>query len=325
MTTSSPDPDNLLDGIDITDIYVPADAIELAQRSILASQITPPDVAAPAEAVVRLSGEGVRRNRIGVRQASRIIGGLQEVLAAIGQALVGNPTARGQIPALIRARTALNLFPAAAAGSVQIRLEAPIVSMTSQLGGLEDRVDNLASDAASTLVQLMDEVASTEFDDSVVVQHLQRLGPRVARQVQLLASELVVDDVDLDLTWRRFAEAPEVGRLPHDRARLLRDIIRRNRVESQIITLVGTLVTISTVRPAAIVLDSGRIVTLSVDGGMAAGLREFFTQRVAAQVEEVVTHEDASGRERVQYQLVNVELATSHQEGDEATLDGPAE
>jgi len=321
VTTSDPDPDDLLTGIDLSDIYVPADATELAQRSILASQVIPLDVTAPAEAVLRLSGEGVRRNRIGARQAARIIGSLQEALAAIGQSLTGNTTSRGQIPAFIRARTALNLFPATAAGSVQIRLEAPIINSTPPFGGLDDQLDNLASDAATALVALMNEATATTFDESAVVDHLRQLGPRVARQIQLLANELVTDNLDLDLTWRRFAQAPEVGHLTREQARLLRDIIRRHRVESQIITLVGTLVTISTVRPAAIVLDTGRIVTLTTEGNDPAGLRDFFTQRVAVQVEELVTYEDASGRERIQYRLLNVRLAATQQEGDDASPD----
>jgi hypothetical protein len=321
-TTSSPDPDDIFAGVDLSEVYVPADVTELAERSILASRTAPPDVAAPAEALVRLSGEGVQRNRIGARQATRIIGTLQEVLAAIGQSLNGNPTSRGQIPAVIRQRTALSLFPTAAAGSVQLRLEAPNFESTMQLGSLQET--SLADQSAAALVTLMDEVGAVTVDDSAVVDHLRSLGPRVARQVGQLAGELVKDDVDLDLTWRRFAEAPQVGQLHRAKARQLREIIRQSRAEAQVIGLVGTLVTISTVRPAAIVLDSGRIVTLTVDDGMASSLLPFFGERVEVQVEETVTREDASGRETVKYLLVGIAAAGADQHGEEP-LDAPTE
>jgi hypothetical protein len=321
-TTSSPDPDDIFAGVDLSEVYVPADATELSERSILASRTGPLEVAAPAEAIVRLSGEGVQRNRIGARQASRILGTLQEVLAAIGQSLSGNPTSRGQIPNFIRQRTALNLFPVPAAGSVQLRLEAPILESTLQFGTMQDA--NLADESAADLVKLMEEVSEVTIDETPVVEHLRSLGPRVARQVQQLATELVRDDVDLDLTWRRFSERPQIGRLHRERARLLREIIRQSRAEAQIITLVGTLVTISTVRPAAVVLDSGRIVTLTVDDGLTSSLVPFFGQRVEVEVEETVTHEEASGRETAKYQFVSIAAARTNQHGDDP-LDAPIE
>lgn len=320
MTTSNPDPINLLEGVDLSDIYVPADVVELSQRSVLASRSTFADITAPAEAVLRLSGDGVRRNRIGARQASRILGSLQEVFAAIGQSLSGSPTSRGSIPNIIRQRTALNLFPATAAGSVQLHLETAIDNSTMPLDSLER--PNLADEAAGVLMALMDEVGSVD-DDTTLIDHLRTLGPRVARQVQILSTTLVRDDVDLDLSWRRFAERPQVGQLHRDQARRMQDAIRRSRVDVQIIPLVGQLVTVSRVRPAALVLDSGRILALQVDEELTSGLGPYFDQRVRIEAEESITHQESTGRSQAQYRLIRLELASETQtDGEQLDPEG---
>jgi predicted nuclease of predicted toxin-antitoxin system len=206
-----------------------------------------------------------------------------------------------------------------APGSVQLRLEGPIVEATTPLAGMEPVL--LIDLAAGQLVGLMSEVADPQLDEDVVVGHLRSLGPRVARHIQTLAAELLSDDVDLDLSWRRFGKPPEVGQLHRQNASLLRDIIRRSHVENEPITLVGQLVTISRVRPAAIVLDSGQIVTLMVDEQLSADLGPFFNQRVRIEAEETVTHQAATGRDKYQYRLLAVDLAAADDSSDDLAQD----
>lgn len=323
MTTSGPEPRDLLSDVDISDLHAPADTAELAQRSVQASLPATSDVAAPAEAVVRLSGVGVQRNRVDVRQATRIIGSLQEVIAAIGQALMGQPTSRGQIPVAIRRRTALSLLPVPVPGSVQLVLEAPADNGNLSFEGVGR--EDLASSAASELIKIMERADTAELDEESLVENLKALGPRVARQLQRLASELAGDAIDLEFAWRLFAGESETGHLAERNARRLRDVIRVSRVEAQEVRLVGTLVTISTVRPAAIVLDSGRVLTLEVDEGRNSELLPFFEHRVAVDAEEAITVEDATGRERAKYHLLRIAFASATDKSDEPVVESAVE
>lgn len=75
----------------------------------------------------------------------------------------------------------------------------------------------------------------------------------------------------------------------------------------------------------AVVLDSGRIVTLAVPDGVARELVPHFNTRVRAEVEETVTHEKASGRERVRFQLLSVVAAEANQLGDDPITDSTVE
>lgn len=319
MPTSEPDPLAVFRGLDLTGIEPARDMAELAQRSILASRERVPDVSAPAEVMVRLSGEGIRRNRIDARKASLIIGHIQEVFSAIGQALSGSPTAKGPIPALIRQRTALNFFPVPTAGSVKFWFEAPFESSTATAEFPMMAESSLADQAAAALVEIMDKTNLTlEVDD--LVGRLRTLGPRAARQIQRLASDLVSDDINLDLTWRKFGEPPTTGSLPYEYARRLRDAIKSYKVDVQEVTLVGTLVTVSRVQRSGLVLDSGETISLNVEEGLVGQLGQYFDQRVRVTTEESVTHHEATGRDVPSYRLLTIGLASEAERGDDIEL-----
>jgi hypothetical protein len=305
VATSPSDPLDFLRSLDLT-AYRAEDLLELTQRSMQGSSSDVSPVTGFTEAVIRMSGEGVQNNRVGAMEASRVLGGIQEVLSAIGQAVLGQSTTRGQVPLDIRRATSLLLFPAPTTGSVQLHLQ--VAEDIASLPGLE--MEDLAQVSATRLFSLLDVVAGFHENDDEVVTRLKELGPRVAGRLRTLSSHLITDRIDLDLTWRTFAQPPRRARMHRTEAAHLKQAILRHRVDVKRVILVGYLVTVSTVQAASIAVDGGDRVPLEVSSELASTLGRYFDKRVRAETEEVVVHRDTTGRDKFHYRLLSIELAT---------------
>jgi hypothetical protein len=314
VTTSDPDPLAFLRSLQAPKIEPAADAVELGQRSVLSAVGQGSDLEGVRELTVRLAGEGVVGNAVEVRTAATILTGLQEVFSAIGQTMRGAPTARGAIPFAIRRETELFFSAPPSPGSIQFHLQAATGYELGQLPGMAP-AHLLIDQVAVEFLSLVGE-AESATPDPEVLGHLRRLGPRVARQVSLLTTGLVEDSVDLDLTWRQFGHAPQRAFLRHTRASLVRDVIARHHIDVQEVVIVGRLVTISTVSPAALVLPNGRVVSLDVDRELARQLAPLYEHRVRAAVQETTVSTEVGARGRPRYRLIDIRAADSEDVSD---------
>jgi hypothetical protein len=84
--------------------------------------------------------------------------------------------------------------------------------------------------------------------------------------------------------------------------------IALNRVDTQIVEMVGVLVTISTQVKAELKTESGRI-HMTVDPDLAATLGPFYNQPVQTVVEQVTTWSTNTGKETKTFRLLDIRLA----------------
>ena len=120
---------------------------------------------------IALESSPVQAGRVGARVLGQLIGNIQRLVDALGQAAAGNPTSRGSIPAEILQQTQLDVV-SSYAGSFGVRLETH--SQDDVLG------ESLGRIAIGSLFELLE--AGSDLDKLTV--QLQRLRGRVARSYE---------------------------------------------------------------------------------------------------------------------------------------------
>jgi hypothetical protein len=284
---------------------------ELARRGIrghLAS-VTPGLVAPDRPEVdVRLHGPGVPGAEVPVREATAILNSVQEAVASIGQALRYEPTLRGVIQGQVLVATELRMTPIIRAGSVGFHLVGSGEPVTgNEAAGLVG-TDTLVDAAMKELFGLVEQSASIEPESSALAQELRKLGPRTAKHLSDLVKRVINDEIDIDLTWRTPSGRRRQTSLQRPSAQALERAIALNKVDTQIVEIVGDLVTISTAIKAEIKTDDGRI-AMAVGKDLAATLGPLYNQRVVATAERVTTWNTNTGKESRVFQLMDIRLA----------------
>lgn len=256
---------------------------------------------------VRMHGRSIPGHEVPVREATSILGSLQEVVSACGQALAKKATAAGSIHSAILKATELRLSPALGFGSVVFHLGGAPEEMTGdeipELTGSPTLLDT----TFRSLFGLLNTVEKDELAAAKTVDDLRVLGPRTVKHLNDLAEELTESEIDLDLSWRHGTDrsAATLGRRG---ALALRDAIQRTQVEVSPQTFRGTLSTVSTVVFPQLILESGKRINLSVDPDLAAHLGAYYNQAVEIEVEQKRIWSLTTGRETFQYTLTRIEL-----------------
>jgi hypothetical protein len=227
----------------------PEDLVRMGRESLIADEYGDARIL-PSEGTLRLHGGGVVGHAVDLDEVGFISAQWQRAVTAMGAALEGVATARGQVPADIRSRTRLSLVAAPGTGSVVLNIapkSAPLPEVAPDGAvPLIDAPHPLADRASSRLIGLLSEAGSATAETTdAITGEFRDLGPRVASALQGLATRLAASDISLDVAWRE-PEAPTVrASLNSSQARWLREFIEGRELDASTDELEGTVVTVS--------------------------------------------------------------------------------
>ncbi|WP_020419050.1 hypothetical protein [Amycolatopsis sp. ATCC 39116] len=296
-------PADFFSGVDLSSVPAWETANELAALSI-AAFAADQDGDQQSRGVIRLHGDAVENHSIPVRTTIRVLGALQDLVAAVATALRGEPAGlRGRIPEVARAATELRLVAEPLPGSLVLKFAAgPTDTASDPRPALWHEV-TLADRSMHRLIDLIRE--ADPLDREQLLSELRPLGPRVARQLVKLAEAVIDDEVLLDLSWQEAGRATDRAAVRRSTAVALRDAITEARVDVDRTTLVGVLQTVSQVRALDLLLDNGDRITLEASDDVRADLGPMYNHRVEV-LAEVRVRTSGTGQDRARYQLISV-------------------
>ncbi|MFE2232169.1 hypothetical protein ACFXA4_06290 [Streptomyces sp. NPDC059442] len=255
---------------------------------------------------VRLHGRAIPGHDVPVREATSILGTIQETVSACGQAVAKKATAAGSIHSAILHATELRFSPALGFGSVVFHLDGASEQITGDEIPETTGTETLLDLVFRTLFKIIDVVQTDDLAKSSPVDDLRLLGPRTAKHLNDLAKEITESEIDVDFVWRSRVESSKAT-LGRRGALALKDAIERTKEEVTIQRIRGTLSTVSTLVHPQLLADDGRRINLSVTPEAAAYLGAYYNRRVEVQVEQTRNWSITTGRETYTYKLIQIE------------------
>jgi hypothetical protein len=308
VNTSFSSPDDYFAGINLDSAPKWGTAEDLSQISVAAFRSQHSiSTHSQSRAFVRLHGPAVQNNAIPVRKTLRVLGSLQDAISAVGAALHGDPPGlRGRLPEFPRAATDLLLVAQPTPGSVVLTLQAnePEQAKNSPEPALL-RVQTLADQSMHRILEILRLADKADFDQSLLLDDLRPLGPRVARQLVKLAEAILDDEVLVDLSWQEPGRELDTAVLRRSTALMIRDTITNARVDVDQVTLTGILQTVSQIRPLDLRLDSGELITLEATEDARKDVGRLYGRRIEI-IAEMTVKSSGTGPDRARYQLISV-------------------
>lgn len=309
----TPSADDLLHGLGdrvrASGWHVPTDAEEaaaLSMTAMLRDAGLQPQPDRPV-ADVKLSGHGVHGHEVSVADAVGILGPLQNVMSAIGQALRGPTTLQGKIASEIRQATQLRLSPQLSPGSVVFHLTGAGERVTGDELPNVTGSDTLLDMVMVRLSELAHQASIEDMELEALARRLRPLGARTAKHLNDLVSELVDSEINMDMRWRVPSGHALTARLHRDGAFSLREAISRNAEDVRTVTLIGTLETVSTVRDLDLVTETGaRIVLRIPEDTDPDDLRQYFHRTVEVTAEQTTVWNLGQGSEKRSYRMLDI-------------------
>ncbi|WP_214465603.1 hypothetical protein [Microbacterium flavescens] len=210
----------------------------------------------------RFTGALPAAHAIGVREATTILGALQEVLSEVGAALRDQSPKRGPLPADILAETELQLSPQVAPGSV-------IFAMSPARDEALFDASTLLGDALAEVFELFDQVelpASSGGTPDTVSDSLRRFGPRTARQLVRFAGALKEHSLNLDVGIARSGSRPKGSRITTSGAGFLESLAENATKRTNEVEIVGEVHNVGRDHRYKIdTADRGRITVRGID------------------------------------------------------------
>lgn len=267
---------------------------------------------------LRFHGTGVEGHRASLSSIGLIADAWQRSITAVGAAMEGVRSARGQVPGIITARTALMLEATPVPGSVVFN----IVPRGDALEEIEPDGDRPLSDewrdrplidrASETVVLLLADMTRVNLDATEHLAHtLGELGARVGASLSHLASSIAKSGIALDSVWQEPEHETVRSRVTPEQARWISEFISQRKLYREEETVTGYLRTISLDDKWRIVLDDGKEMRLdATDVPESVAKQQNLDNRVAMTVE--ITHSIRSdGGQSSAYRLLHVEPALS--------------
>lgn len=183
----------------------------------------------------RFTGALPSMHSIGVREATTILGALQDVISEVGAALRDESPKRGPLPSGVLAETELQLSPQVSPGSV-------IFALTPSRDDALFGESTLLAEALTEVFGLFDQVerpASTGGTPQTVSEALRRFGPRTARHLVRFAGALKDHALNLDVGTARSGSEPSSSRISTAGAGFLRSLAESAATRTTDIELIG--------------------------------------------------------------------------------------
>lgn len=271
--------------------------------------------------VLRFHGTGVEGHRAALSSIGLVADAWQRSVTAVGAAIEGIRSARGQVPGSITDRTALMLDATPAPGSVVFN----IVPNSDALAEIEPDGDRPLADewrdrplvdrASETVVTLLADMAQANLDGTeYVAQTLGELGARVGASLSHLAGSIAKSGMALDSAWQEPEHETVRSRVTPEQARWISNFISQRKLYREEETVTGYLRTISLDDKWRIVLDDKTELRLDAsDVPERVAKQQNLDNRVVMTVE--VTHSIRSdGGQSSTYKLLHVEPAPTSAE-----------
>ncbi|WP_183064588.1 hypothetical protein [Streptomyces sp. gCLA4] len=245
-----------------------------------------------------------------MKQAASLLGSLQDVVSACGQAVARKATSSGSVPAAILRATELRMSPALGFGSVVFHLRGAAEVVSHDDYPDTQGTETLLDEAFSKLFAVLDFATEGRVSDPSTVNELRRLGPRFAKHLNDLAKQVMDSEIDIDLSWNSSSTSTQTkSTLRRSGALALKDAIERNREEISRQTFTGTISTVSTVVKPQLLTSDGQRIDMTVDTHVAANLGIYFNREVVVEVEQRRLWSIATDAEGLSYKLLHIQFA----------------
>lgn len=218
---------------------------------------------------IRVAGSNVRDHQARLDAAGHILLNFQRLVNAAGAAKKGIRSNRGALPSEVTTLTQLKLLMQPLPGSMVFEIgpeTLPEAELVAEEGvAIFDQaqrqfVDECVVDAIG-LVRVAHQIGP-DADEGQFIQLVKEGGPRVASAVKEFAKGVEQADFEVDLEWREPSRATERATFNKADATLVRQLVVARELDQEEVTLVGTLVTLSTLNRWQIDIGDDHLVVI---------------------------------------------------------------
>lgn len=237
-------------GADRDDSLEPGDLSRMSIEALLRkAEGTPRSL--ESSGTLRFTGLGVVGHSANLDDIGDLSSAWQKAVTATGAALEGVKSSRGRVPDSVSLRTQLVVTASPLPGSVVLKVapkQSPLEE--SEPGGQTTAEElarrPLADRASERLVEFLSASAGLESGGGdEIARQLRELGPRVSGAVGALAQVIDKTNVTLDVSWREPARRTRRVEVTPSSAKFMAQVIEGRGLDSEPVTLVGVLETIS--------------------------------------------------------------------------------
>lgn len=256
----------------------------------------------------RFTGDLPSAHEIGVREATAILGELQEIVSEVGAVLRDESPRRGPLPAEVLKATELRLSPRVRAGSVIFTMHP--AHEESLFGSSRDILDDALASIFSLFDKVERPVTSGIMSTSDVADALRNYGPRTARHLVKFADALQKSGLNMDLGVAVSGRPIRGSRISRAGAGFLEKLASDATTRTLDIELVGRVRNLGTDNRHKFIDDERGLITMTADAEVTGVLYESFGQarvRVIASETESITK--ATGATNYRFHAVRAALA----------------
>lgn len=225
---------------------------------------------------IHITGPSVKGHSAPLKSVGTLLTALQDGVDAIGAAIQGVTTSTGTLPLSVTSRTQLSMVASPLPGSVVIQV-APTIDRIEDLYpsgkdqslfDLESEIGarplaDMAFDEFSSLIKDLDAVNPDKIE---FVEKLTDFGPRVASSMKAFCDSVDKGALDVDFEWEEPGRKPETSSISHAAAKHAATVIQNANIESEMVHVVGTLLTITMSQKdkLRVLADDDKEVTIAV-------------------------------------------------------------
>lgn len=255
----------------------------------------------------RFTGELPGLHEIGVREATTVLGELQEIISEVGAVLRDESPRRGPLPAEVLQATELRFAPRVLPGSVIFTLhparDEPLFSAgTSTL--------DIALDSIFGLFDKVERPVSTGTNGPAdVAEALREYGPRTARHLVKFAAALDQSGLNIDVGVMASGRMSRAARISRAGARFLGGLAEDATSRTTDIHLVGRVHNLGTDNKHRFDDEERGRITMTADAEVTAVLLNSFAEsRVRVRASETESVKVATGATSYRYHATSAEL-----------------
>lgn len=252
----------------------------------------------------RFFGASTDNHAMDVKPAAKALIALQDVLSAIGATLSDHRGLVGQLPASIVDATRLTLSPVVASGSVIFTLQSPLPA-EDLLSGIEED-DALLDHSVTRLIEILNTAETSGEDPEILSEMLHQTGPRTASHLFNLTDALLSEDVGLGLEWLNGKGGQRSAQISRHAAGFLRALAKTSSVQTENVTISGTLSTISKNHQQELTLEDQTRVKFNATEEQLRELAPHALSSVALQLIEKTAVKLATGTVSRSYTLIGL-------------------
>ena len=255
----------------------------------------------------RFTGDLPAAHEIGVREATAILGELQEIVSEVGAVLRAESPRRGPLPADVIRATELRLSPRVRAGSVIFSMHPP------RDEPLFDSGHDLLGDALDSIFSLFDKVelpaSSGVMSTSDVADALRTYGPRTARHLVKFAEALQGSGLNMDLGVAASGRPVRGSRISRAGAGFLQTLASEATSRTLEVELLGSVRNLGTDNRHRFIDDDRGLITMTADAEVTGVLYQSWDRsRVRVYASETESVTSATGATTYRYHAVRAEL-----------------